>query len=209
MAFRSTPVTVYISAASDLMAERDALARAIVELPVTLVWQIVQSPLGETPLNRDALQKAALYVLVMGSDIRAPVGLEWHVARRAGRPVVAFLKRGVSRTPAGQVFVQDARVHWQPFATPADLSAQVQRVLAEHLVRQANRYGLTPEEVGRLKAYIGAEDTSSSAQVETDRSAGRSAVVLSQERFLPSEGVVLEAPPEGKREERSGQKTAH
>ncbi len=195
MTARSSPVLVYISAASDLMAERDALARAIVELPVTLAWEIVQSPLEEAPVDRDALRRADLYILVMGGDIRAPVGLEWHLARRAGRPVIAFLKRGIARTPAGHIFVQDAHVPWRPFATPGDLSAQVQRLLAEHLVEHAGQYALTREEVRRLKALL--EDTEEHpADVETDRSAGRSAVVLSAERFMPRDGVALGQPPE-------------
>ena len=38
---------LYISAASDLKAERDLLSRSISEIPVTLAWQIHLSPIGE------------------------------------------------------------------------------------------------------------------------------------------------------------------
>jgi hypothetical protein len=37
------PVTIYISASPTLMAAREALARMIAELPVTLAWHIVQT----------------------------------------------------------------------------------------------------------------------------------------------------------------------
>ncbi len=192
MVERSSPVTVYISAAADLMAERDALARAIVELPVTLAWRIVQSPLEDEPLDREAVQTADLHLLVIGGDIRAPVGLEWHLARRARRRTVAFLKRGVTRTPAGEVFVRQARVQWHAFKGAADLSRQVQHTLAEFLLGKAKHYQLSAEEVERLKALL--EEEAEAPEDETDRSAGHSAVVLSQERFMPSEGVALDTP---------------
>jgi hypothetical protein len=45
------PVTIYVSASPNLMAEREALARMIAELPVTLVWHIVQTPLEAKPID--------------------------------------------------------------------------------------------------------------------------------------------------------------
>src|SRR5512135_984506 len=145
------PVTIYISAAADLMAEREALARMVAALPVTLAWHIAQTPVTDADsLDLEALQVADLHFLVMAGDIRAPVGLEWRIVSRAGQPSAAFLKRGVMRTPAGEVFIKDAGVTWQPFAEPADLARQVQRLLVEHLVRHALRYALTPEELDRL-----------------------------------------------------------
>lgn len=187
----SRPVIIYISAASDLMAEREALGRTIAALPVTLVWRVLQTPTGGEPLDLEALQAADLHLLVMGGDIRAPVGLEWHTARRARRPSVAFLKAGVPRTPAGQVFLHDAGVTWRPFTDAADLSRQVQRVLAEHLVRNATRYALTSAEVEQLEA-LHAADKEKEKEAPEGEGAGRSAVILSRERFLPSEGVIVD-----------------
>ena len=185
----SRPVTIYISAASDLMAEREALGRTIAGLPVSLAWRVVQTPVGDEPLDLEALRAADLYILVMGGDIRAPVGLEWHVARRAGRPAVAFLKEGIPRTPAGQVFIHDADVSWQPFTDAADLSHRVERVLAEHLIEQATRYLLTPVEIEALESLRKGEKE----QEETPEGegAGRSAVILSRERFTPGEGTIV------------------
>ncbi len=51
----SQSVTIYISAAPDLMAERETLARMIAELPVTLPWHIVQTPTEAEPIDTDAL----------------------------------------------------------------------------------------------------------------------------------------------------------
>ena len=91
---------LYISAASDLEHERDILGRAVTEVPVTLAWRIVQTPLHGDPPDMQAVAQADLYLLLLGGDIRAPVGLEWQVARRAGRTPVLFLKQGAPRTPA-------------------------------------------------------------------------------------------------------------
>jgi hypothetical protein len=185
------PVIIYISAASDLMAEREALARMIATLPVSLVWQVVQSPLGEAPLDQSALATTDLHFLVMGSDIRAPVGLEWHTIRQYDRPSVAYLKKDLPRTPAGQIFVRQAGVVWRPFADAADLSRQAQQVLAEHLRQNVITYALTATEIEQLAALQATETTSEQA-IEGQEDAGRSAVILSRERYTPSEGTVIE-----------------
>jgi hypothetical protein len=184
------PVTIYISAAADLMAEREALARMVAALPVTLAWHIAQTPVTDADsLDLEALKIADLHFLVMGSDIRAPVGLEWRLVSRAGQPSAAFLKRNVLRTPAGEVFIKDTRVAWQPFAGPADLARQVQRLLVEHLIRHALNYALTPEELAGLQALPVAE--APAEESARGKEAGHSAVILSRERFEPSEGVVV------------------
>jgi hypothetical protein len=184
------PVTNYISAASDLMAERETLGRMIAALPVTLAWRIVQTPTGAEPLDLEAVRRADLYLLALGSDIRAPVGLEWHTARRAGRPTLAFLKQGLARTLAGQAFVREANLAWQPFSDAADLSRQVQPALVEHLLRQSLHYALTLAEVEQLSALPTSETKPTSATPGEE--AAHSAVILSRERFRPSQGVIVD-----------------
>ena len=185
----SRPVTIYISAASDLMAEREALARMIAGLPVTLPWRIIQTPIGAEPLDLASLQAADLYFLVMGSDIRAPVGLEWLTARRAQRTVNAFLKQGVGRTPAGQVFISQSKVVWQPFTDAADLSRQARQVLTKHLDRYAIQYALTPAELEQLAALPKSEEKK---EAIGGQEAAQSAIILSRERYTPSGGVIVD-----------------
>jgi hypothetical protein len=184
------PVIIYISAASDLMAEREALGRMIAALPVTLAWRILQTPIGAEPLDLEAVRLADLHLLVLGGDIRAPIGLEWHTAHHAGRPMLAFLKQGLARTLAGQAFVREVNLTWRLFSDAADLSRQVQHALAEHLLRYAVRYVLTPVEVEQLSALQTTETKPTSSTLGED--AGHSAVILSRERFMPSEGVIVD-----------------
>ena len=166
------PVIIYISAAPSLMAEREALAQMIAGLPVTLAWQIVQTPAEAEPIDAEALRVADLYFLVMGADIRAPVGLELYTAQRANLPVIAFLKQGVTFTPAGEVFTRQAQLKWRRFANAAHLSQQVQRIIIEHLLRYAIQYTLTPAEVQQLERLLTIE--TSRAQTIEGEGAGSS-----------------------------------
>jgi hypothetical protein len=184
------PVTIYISAASDLMAEREALGRMIANLPVTLAWHIVQTPLGAEPLDLEEVRRADLYLLALGSDVRAPVGLEWYTAYHARRSIHAFLKQGQARTMAGQAFARDTGADWQPFVDTADLRRRVERLLAEHLLRHAGRYVLTPVELEGLTALLTSHQERE--QSAAGQGTGHSAVILSRERYLPSEGVIVD-----------------
>lgn len=192
-------VLLYISAAGDLGLERELLGRAVPELPVTLGWRVVQTPRADEPLDLAATAQADIHLLLLGSDIRAPVGLEWMAARRAGRSTTLFLKRGASRTPAAQAFVHEVerQATWRLFEDAADLRRQVLMLLAGHLLSRAEYYALRPAELKSLRAWReqleGAEQRPPD---ETRGGAGASGVILSPERFTPSEGVLIRPPGE-------------
>lgn len=107
------------------------------------------------------------------------------------RPSAAFLKQDVARTPAGHVFVSQAEVAWHRFTDAADLGRQVQRVLAEHLLHHATHYALTLIEVEQLEALRATEAGKETEEPAAGEGAGSSAVILSRERFVPREGVVV------------------
>ncbi len=187
-------VLFYISAATDLETEREVLGRAIAEIPVDLAWRVVQSPAGNGPVDIDALSSSGIHILIMGSDIRAPVGLEWQIARQAGRHPVALVKQDTTRTPAGQQFVRLVREvqRWRPFTDAADLRRKVLTLLANHILDHAVHYILTPDEMTRLTAWRDQLVSQAEAVDEEIRGgAGDSSILLSRERFEPSGGVVL------------------
>ncbi len=74
-------VRLYISAAADLERERDLLGRSVSELPVQLGWLIHQSPRKNDILDLDTVTRADIHLLLIGGDIRAPIGLEWYMTR--------------------------------------------------------------------------------------------------------------------------------
>jgi hypothetical protein len=187
-------VLLYISAASDLANERALLGRAVVEIPVSLGWHIVQSPLRDEPVDLNAVAHAGVHLLVLGADIRAPVGQEWMAARRAGRRPSLFLKQGILRTPAADDFVRFAakQATWQPFKDGPDLRRQVLRLLGGHLLQHAGRYVLSPTELARLESWrAGLQRETPGGEQELHGGTGESGVVLSPERYIPSEGILL------------------
>jgi hypothetical protein len=185
---------LYVSAASDLRAEREVMGRAVTEIPVSLAWRVEYSPGGDEPVDTDAVTGADIHVLLLGSDIRAPVGLEWQLALRAGRRPVPLLKQGVVRTLAGQSFQRfvQQQAAWHLFRDPADLRRQFLGHLAGHIVERAIHYRLSPLELARLEEWRAALSSAPSPAGEGGRGAGESGVILSRERFVPSEGVLIE-----------------
>lgn len=199
----SGQVLLYISAATDLEGERDVLGRAVAEIPVDLGWRVAQSPRKSDPLDLDAVARADVHFLLLGGDIRAPIGLEWLTAQRAGRRPTLFLKQDVQRTSAALNFVRfvESQASWRLFKDGAELRHSVLEILADHILERAMAYSLTPLEVERLQSWRSELRQDTAAVDEEIRGgAGDSGLILSQDRFVPSEGVVIR--PEKAEEQR-------
>ena len=189
-----TQVTFYISAAPEMKDERDALGRLVSSIPTTLGWDLVQTPYGDQQFNPEAVLRAGVHVLVLGADIKAPVGLEWLIARRAGRSPVLFRQERL-RTPAADAFVRDlgSVAAWRVFRDTPDLVQQVSALLADHLLAHAAQYALSLPEIERLRAWQKREPSAAQAPGgETRRVTDSSGVILTPERYLPSEGTIVE-----------------
>ena len=190
-------ILLYLSAAGDLAAERDLLARAVAEIPVSLGWRIVQSPLRHEPLDPAALAGADVHLLLVAGDIRAPIGLEWDIARRAGRQPLPFLKQGIPRTPAAQAFVSRIAglAAWRPFSTDADLKRSVLKLLADTILARVPELGLSLPELEHLQAWRDRlEVASSDSGVELPGGAGESSIILSEKQIASSGGVLIRPP---------------
>jgi hypothetical protein len=186
-------VSLYISGASDLTAEREVLSRAITEIPTSLGWRITQTPIGDEPLALQAAAQADLHVLILGGDIRAPIGAEWLAARRAGHAPTLFLKDS-AHTLAALFFIRDLEHYaaWHPFNDTADLRRQVLALVVEHILNHAIPYQVNPDEFEKLRAWRKQLETSEKKpEDETRGGAGASSVILSPERFIPSEGKLV------------------
>lgn len=189
-------VLLYISAASDLKREREVLSKAVTEIPVDLGWRIVQSPRGSQPLDLAAVRQADVHLLLLGGDIRAPIGQEWHTAVRAGRRPVLLLKQMEMRTAAALDFIRyvEQVASWQRFGDTAELRWVVLQLLGDHIWNQGERYGLTLAEVERLKEWR--EELVKRAEAAGDEpvrgGVGESSILFSQERYTPSKGVLIE-----------------
>jgi hypothetical protein len=190
---------LYISAASDMEAERDLLARSVIAVPADLTWRIEQSPRTNDPVDQEAIFQADLHLLLLGGDIRAPIGLEWLAARRFGRWPTPLLKQGVSRTLAAEdfrLFVERQRA-WRPFDSLAQLRRQAQRLLGSQILDQAVGYGLTSDEIAGLQSWLSALDEAPEGDAEAAGGAGDSSVIFSKERYEPSAGILLRPRQDG------------
>jgi hypothetical protein len=143
-----TRVRLFVSAGPDLEMAREMLGQALAELPINIGWMIKRTP------DIDAVAETHLFMLILGKDILAPVGLELWWARRTEKPILAYRSEG-PYTPACQVFMQDnADLRWSTFGQLAQLRRLALRDLARFLASHAERYGLTVQEGEVLSVYL-------------------------------------------------------
>ncbi len=190
---------LYISAANDLNAERDLLSRSVTEIPVTLAWQINLSPHGEKKVDERSLQDADLHILILGTDIRAPIGYEWYLSRRLGRKPLSFLKKGIPRTLAAGNFIRSLSNYsnWLTFGSLADLRYQALNHIGQTIQKQANYFDIKNEEFENLSAFMeDLDDNQPEQQNLVEGGAGENSIILSRERFTPKGGVLIQDPEE-------------
>jgi len=199
---------LYISAADDLDLERESLSRVVAEIPVTLGWRILQSPIHGEPLDEAAIAQAEVHILLLGSDIRAPIGLEWRLSRRVHHQPIVFLKQDVVRTMAAQDFVRylGEQTEWRKYKDIADLRWQTFKLLADHILTQPGYFALRSNEYEKLATWRKKLDTPEKEPPALHGGIGESSVLLSPERYVPSEGVLIQAQPMGIKEKRPGRK---
>jgi len=186
---------LFVSAGPDLDAEREIIGQAVARLPVSLGCSIKRTPRRGAPLSPalEAVRDCDIYVLLLGTDIRAPVGLELITARRAGKTVSAFLKEETSRTPAARAFIRGAGVNWTPFRSGQDLEILIQKALAQRILEQAERYAISPVEWETLSALVEQPGDKKIAEVTPAeaRGAGGGGVIIAPGRDLPPGGVLV------------------
>ncbi len=144
----ATQVRLFISAGPHEDPARELLGRALAELPVNVGWIIKRTP------DVDSVAECHLFVVVMGPDISAPVGLEVWWARRTEKPIFGYAG-AANRTPAGQVFLQENVVlDWTRFADLPALRRAFLLDISRFLLAHGERYGLTVVEGETLRGYL-------------------------------------------------------
>jgi hypothetical protein len=184
-------INLYISAAPELRAERAAIARMVPDIPTTLGWEIAQTPHSDQSFNADAVLQADVHLLVLGGDIKAPIGWELQLARRVGhRPF--FFRQERLRTPAGDAFVRDLEptVAWRTYRDPSDLIRQTAGLLVDHLISHAMQYALLQPEIERLRDWLKTAPVQANTATRPVTDSG--AVIFTPERYMPSEGTIVE-----------------
>jgi hypothetical protein len=145
---------LFVSATNDLEAERAVIGRAVAELPISIGIEIRRTP--ATGASYDDIFELVANVdrvyFLLGRDITAPAGAEWHWAWKLERSVWPLASNAV-RSPAAQEFMRSALVKWRIFRSSSELARLVTLDLARILNHPTNRYGLSVTELELLALH--------------------------------------------------------
>ena len=97
----SETLRVFVGTTNDLENERAVIGRVLAELPVQIGIEIRRSPTQWATLEEvyERLANVDRVYFLLGKDITAPAGLEWHLAWQLERSILAL--RSERETHAG------------------------------------------------------------------------------------------------------------
>lgn len=172
-------IRLFASSSPDLAPEREALGQAVAELPISAGWKIKHTPKPNEDVQGclDFIRRCDLFILILGADFAAPMGLEWQEVRGTGKPVLAYRKR-VLRSPSAQQMLRESRLAWREIESAQELKAHVIRDLAQTLLDRSERFGFDLGDVEGLLGLVQVEDEVAPGEPDRRRGAGRGAVIL-------------------------------
>jgi hypothetical protein len=175
-------LSIYVSASPEMDAECELLGQMLANMARSLRWKIKRTPAPHEFANPDleALSESHFYLILLGSDITAPIGVEWRAAQEAGITTYAF--RNVERvaSPAAAVFAHSSAARWQAYHTPREFVQRFERALITRLLEGTPGYGLDLADVEQLIARqrVLEEADEGQPQEEERRGAGGGGVIL-------------------------------
>ena len=137
-------LSIYVSAAPEMDAECELLGQMLAQLMPAVRWEVRRTPRCAGCGNPDlaALRASSLYLILLGADIVAPMGVEWMAAQQAGLTSLAYRSARAIPSPAASSFARNAGVVWGAFSSPLDLRQQFERALIEALLSGTPGFGL-------------------------------------------------------------------
>lgn len=173
------PVRLFVSSSPDMVSEREALGQAAAALPILVGWEIKHTP-GPYDDAGEALAFTSvcdLFVVVLGADFAAPMGLEWRLATNVGRVLLPYRRR-VMTSPSAQSLLRRSGVDWVSFDDTAEFKARVASDLAQAVLDQAEHFGLHLDEVEALMEMLRTDDEPVGHRPDDRRGAERGGVIL-------------------------------
>jgi hypothetical protein len=161
------------------MAEREAVGQAAAEMPVLVGWEIKHTP-GPRDDAGEALEfvsVADLFVVVLGADFAAPMGLEWELAGGRMPDLMTYRKR-VMTSPSAQSFLRRSSVDWVLFDEVGAFKARLASDLGRAILDRAEQFGLHLGEVEALMKRLAADKEPADAEPDDRRGAERGGVIL-------------------------------
>jgi len=147
---------LYISAAQEVDAECEGIGQLLAGLLPSVRWTLHRTPTGRGNQNPNlrALHSSDLHLFILGTDIVAPLGVEWREAQHAKTPLFLFRAARRSLSPAASFFIHHSGARWQKYKSPADLVRRFERQLITELIAGTPGYGLSLEEIEALTARL-------------------------------------------------------
>jgi hypothetical protein len=157
------------------------VGQAVAELPISVGWEIKHTPRQDEDTGEplEFIGQCDLFLVVLGADFAAPMGLEWRRALGAGRPVLAYRKR-VPHSPSAQSLLRQSDVTWTEFESPQELKTLLARALAQVVLDRGEQFGLHLDDVEPLLALVQTGEEEASTEPDRRRGAGRGGIILGQ-----------------------------
>lgn len=146
---------IFVSATNDLDAERAIIGRVMAGLPVQIGAEIRRTPAVGAKYDDiyELISIVDRFYFLMGQDITAPAGAEWHLAWQLERSILP-LRHGDRLTPAAQAFMAATRpLTWQTFRSANELARIITLDMVRILNHPTNRYGLSVAELELLNLH--------------------------------------------------------
>ncbi|MFP3896084.1 MAG: hypothetical protein ACLFV5_04475 [Anaerolineales bacterium] len=172
---------IYISAAPEADAECELVGQLLAEMPRSVKWTIRRTPrpYEDQHVDVEALRQSQFYLIVLGSDIVAPMGIEWRVARGSNVKTFAFRNVETGFTPAAIFFSRHVGTSWYDYDTPNDFIRAFERALITELIEGTPGYGLDMDDIQILAARLETLEEKEEPAEDGRRGAGRGGVILS------------------------------
>jgi len=139
---------IFVSATNDLETERAIIGRALAHLPVQIGAEIRRTPVEGASYETmfELIANCDQIYFMLGQDITAPAGAEWHIAAEVERSIL-YLRNASYPTLAAREFMRGKFVDWHMFRSTDELARIVTLDLIRILNHHHNRYGLTVSEI--------------------------------------------------------------
>jgi hypothetical protein len=173
---------LFISSSPDLAPEREALGQTVAELPISAGFEIMHTRPGETADISETLafiDQCDLYVIMLGADFAAPMGLEWQRSRGTLKPTLAYVKREL-HSPSGQRLLREPGITWTSFESPHALKSHATQALAQVLLDQGEVVGLHVDDIDGLLRVLDRKDRPPD-RPDRREGAGRGGIILGYE----------------------------
>ena len=173
---------LYISAGPEMDSECELVGQLLAEMTKSVRWTIKRTPCPPQALNPDLnqLRHSQFYVILMGMDVVAPMGVELDAARAARLAIMPFRSRAATASPAAAHFSHHTDLRWQWYDSPQEFVRQFEQQLLTELIAGTPGYGLDLADIeelsGRLKALE--EGGQPTDQAGDRHGAGRGGIIL-------------------------------